>query len=221
MNVGKANLLLPSSSLSPAPKHRTSPRDLACLPSPPPTDWNAASASITSPNAPAASTLATTPYAAPMTLSVAGAQANIYPPITPARPEKTPLKDDHARTRLLSVLLAPATMTPVSPNAHRALPPPMFIWFFNHFPPLAFLTGGSFQYFGCVISSVTILMWMFISLPFLPIVAQSWGRSFVRERSPPRILLCWFVYIFGGRIRGRVLFYAITEELHASVFTPE
>jgi hypothetical protein len=88
--------------------------------------------------------MATTPSAAPMTLSVDGAQANTYPPITLARPEKTPLKDDHARTRLLSALLAPVTTTPVSPNAHRALSPPMFRWFFNYFPPLAFLTGGLF-----------------------------------------------------------------------------
>jgi hypothetical protein len=154
-----------------------------------------------------------------MTLSVAGAQANIYPPITPARPEKTPLKDDHARTRLLSVLLAPVTMTPVSPNAHRALPPPMFRWLFNYLPPLAFLTGGSFQYFGCVISSVTILMWMFISLPFLPIVIiPGGGFSLARGRPPGNF---WFVYIFGGWYRGRVFLYAITAELQASVFTPE
>jgi hypothetical protein len=164
--------------------------------------------------------MATTPSDAPMTLSVDGAQANTFPPITPARPEKTLLKDDHARIRLLSVLLALVTTTPVSPNAHRALPPPMFRWFSNYFPPLVFLTGGSFQYFGCVISSVTMLMWMFISLPFLPIVIiPGGGFSFTRGRPPGNFYVG--LNIFWRRYRGRVFLYAITEELQASVFTPE
>src|SRR6266852_5088721 len=136
--VAKGNLPLLSSSPSPAQGHRTLQRDLACLPFPPPTDWNAASASTTSPNVPAVNTSATTPSAAPMTPSVDGALANTPPPTTSAQSGKTPLKDDHARKRLLSVLLAPVTTTPVSPSVRRALQPPTFKWSCTNFPSLLF-----------------------------------------------------------------------------------
>src|SRR6266849_2602882 len=101
-NVAKGNRPLPSSSPSPVPRLRTLQRDPACLPFQPPFAWNVASVSTILPNAPAASTMATTLSAAPTTLSVDGAPANTSPPITFVQPEKTPLKDDHARTPLLS-----------------------------------------------------------------------------------------------------------------------
>src|SRR6266849_5122883 len=140
-NVAKGNLPLPSSSPSPAPRHRTLQRDLACLPSPPPIVWNAASASTTLPNAPVANTSATIPSAAPMTLPVDGVPANTPPPTTSALSEKIPLKVDHARIRLLSVLLALVTTNPVSPNARRALQPPTSRWTCTNFPSLLFYLG--------------------------------------------------------------------------------
>jgi hypothetical protein len=88
--------------------------------------------------------MATTLSAASITLSVHGAQGNIYPQIIPARLEKKWLKDDNTCTRLFIVLIALVTMTPVSPNAHHAHPPPMFRWISNYFPPLVLLTGGLF-----------------------------------------------------------------------------
>ena len=91
--------------------------------------------------------MATTLSDAPTTLFVDSALANTYPPITLAQPEKTQLKDDHARTLLLSVLPAQVTTTPASPNAPHALPPLMCKWYFSDFPPLVFLTGGLILYF--------------------------------------------------------------------------
>src|SRR3978361_631391 len=130
----KGNQHPQSSSPSPAPRHRTLQRDPACLPSPPPSAWNAASVSTTSPNVPPACSPATIPPAAPITLPADGAQANTSPPITPALSERTSLKADHVPTPLLSVLGAQVTMTPVSPNAHHALPPLMFKWTFTNLP---------------------------------------------------------------------------------------
>jgi hypothetical protein len=102
--------------------------------------------------------MATTLSTASMNFHVDGVQVNTYPLITLAQPEKILLKVDHARTPLLSVLLTPVITTPVSPNVYRALSPPMLKWTFINSRPLVFLTGGLFQYFGCVISFVTILM---------------------------------------------------------------
>ena len=110
-----------------------------------------------------------------MTLRVDGAQANIFPPITPARPEKTPLKVDHARTRLLSVLLALATTTPVSPNAPHALQPLRFKWTPSNFPPLVFSNRWIVLVLWVCYFFRDYVMWKIFSLPFLPIVIFPWG----------------------------------------------
>jgi hypothetical protein len=139
-----------SSSPSPAPKQRTTPGDLAWLLSPPPIAWNAACVSTTLHNAPAASYMATTPSAAPMTPPADGAQANTSPPTTLVQSGRTSSKVDHAPTPLSSVQGAQVTTTPTFPNVHHALTPLMSRWTSNNFILSYHGQTGLIFYFGCV-----------------------------------------------------------------------